>query len=195
MEVMDAILSRRSIGKVKPDPVDREVIEQLLNAAVWAPNHYRTEPWRFFVMTGEGRGLLGRAYAEIAALEAAAAGREGAEASQVQAGAAAQEQKAYRAPVVIAVAVTPTGAAPAEEELAAVHAAVQNMLLAAHSLGLGAIWRTGAPAYHPAMQAAFGLQGEERLVGFVYAGYPDMTPPQVQRKPVESRTVWLDGNG
>ncbi len=49
MDALDAIYSRHSVAKVRPDPLPRELIEKLLSAAVQAPNHYRVRPWRFFV--------------------------------------------------------------------------------------------------------------------------------------------------
>lgn len=189
MNVMDAIQSRRSIGKVKPDPVEPEVIRTLLEAASWAPNHHNTEPWRFFVMTGEGRRVLGRAYADIAIENAS--DKSEAELAELR---AKNESKAFRAPAVIAVAAIPSGSpkVPFVEELAAVHAAVQNMLLAAHALGLGSIWRTGEPTYHSRMRKAFGLNEDDQVVGFVYLGYPEMAERKAARTPLEQKTVWLD---
>ncbi|WP_248926715.1 nitroreductase family protein [Paenibacillus hamazuiensis] len=189
--VLEAIRHRRSIGKVKTDPVDRAAIDAMLDAAVWAPNHYHTEPWRFYVMTGEGRRVLGKAYADIAAEEAQTLSEE--ELAELR---ARQEAKAFRAPVVIAVAVSPSSGPKVlrTEEFAAVHAAVQNMLLAAYALGLGAMWRTGDAAYHPLMREAFGLTGDEQLVGFIFVGYPDMTPHHAKRTPAAAKTVWLDGS-
>ncbi|MBP1991412.1 nitroreductase family protein [Paenibacillus eucommiae] len=189
MNVKDAILSRRSIGRVKPDAVDPKLIEELLEAAVWAPNHRNTEPWRFIVMTGEGRKVLGRAYGDIAAEEADDKLSE----EELQLLYSKQELKALRAPVVIAVAMchTPGLVVPWIEEIAAVHAAIQNMLLTAHALGLGAIWRTGDPTYHPKMKAAFGFQGEEELAGFIYVGHPEVPAGQGKRSEFQQKTVWL----
>ncbi|UJF32982.1 nitroreductase family protein [Paenibacillus hexagrammi] len=188
MNVKEAILSRRSIGKVKQDAVPEELVQQVLEAAVWAPNHGQTEPWRFWVMTGEGRKLLGRGYAEVAIAEAGDISPD--EIAELR---AAQEKKALRAPVVIAVAVTPTAlpGVPEIEEYAAAHAAVHNMSLMAHALGLGTIWRTGAPTYHPKMKEVFGLQGAEELVGFVYIGYPEREAPEGKRTPHQQKTVWV----
>lgn len=55
-----AILNRRSMGlsRLKPDAVDRRLIERMLEAATWAPSHGETEPWRFTVFSGEGRERL-----------------------------------------------------------------------------------------------------------------------------------------
>jgi nitroreductase len=52
MDVLTAIHTRHSTGKVKPDPVPRAVIEKLLLAAVQAPNHHKVRPWRFVVLSG-----------------------------------------------------------------------------------------------------------------------------------------------
>ena len=189
MDLMEAIRGRRSIGRVKPDEVERTLIERMLEAAVWAPNHHLTEPWRFTVMTGNGRLRLGNAYAEVA--QATSEPEQTAEQRDKHVA------KALRAPVVIAVAASPSPSptVPHVEELAAVHAAVQNMLLTAHALGLGAIWRSGAPTYHPLMHAAFELQPAEQLVGFIYVGYPataaTTAAPSGQRTSFADSTVWL----
>src|SRR3712207_7001605 len=60
MDVIHAIETRRSIGRVKQDPVPRDLIERILESAVHAPNHRITEPWRFHVFTSKGRGELAR---------------------------------------------------------------------------------------------------------------------------------------
>ena len=63
MDVFEAIYNRHSQGKVKPDPLPRELIEKLLSAAVQAPNHYKVRPWRFVVLTGSARNKLGDVFA------------------------------------------------------------------------------------------------------------------------------------
>ncbi|XID94052.1 nitroreductase [Paenibacillaceae bacterium WGS1546] len=185
----EIVKGRRSIGKVKKDPVPRELVEKLIEAAIWAPNHHRTEPWRFIVMTGEGRKVLGNAYADVNAdsyRDLVGEERE----QRIE----KELAKAYRSPVVIAVVCSPSDDPRVEEreELAAVHAAVQNLLLSAHANGLGAVWRTGNPAYHPKMKIAFGLAEREQLVGLVFVGYPDMPQPAVTRTPAAEKTVWLE---
>jgi nitroreductase len=187
MDVLSAIKTRRSIGKVKQDPVPKGMIETILEAGTWAPNHYRTEPWKFFVMTGDGRNNLGEVLGEIAI--------EGMESSiEREDKRKRAEAKPLRAPVVIAVAVSPSDNPKVilKEEYAAASAAVQNMLLTAHSLGLGAIWRTGKPTYHPKVQQLFSLQGSEEVVGFIYIGYPDLQAPIAKRIPFQQKTVWIE---
>ena len=53
--VLEAIRGRRSIARMKPDPVPRDLVMRLLDAAVWSPNHRLTEPWQFFVLEGESK--------------------------------------------------------------------------------------------------------------------------------------------
>ncbi len=191
MEVRQAIKSRRSIGRVKADPVPRELVEEILESAVHAPNHKITEPWRFHVFTGKGRGELARARAELARILAEAEGEE----EELIAGRVSRERKkAFRAPVVIAV-ISKGGRDEVEtlENYAACAAAVQNMQLTAHALGLAAMWRTGPAAYHPYMRDFFGLEADDRIVAYLYLGYPDTVERSRRRQPASTKTVWHEG--
>jgi nitroreductase len=185
MDALEAILTRHSVPKVRAVPVPRELIEQLLLAAVQAPNHFRVRPWRFFVLQGEARSRLGDAMARGLKIRHPETTEQ---ASEVE------RAKAYRAPVIIAVAVDP----PAEpkviefENILAAAAAVENILIAANALGLGAMWRTGPAAYDPEVKALFGLQPEQHLAAFVYVGYPDGDLPVKERPGFEDRTTWLE---
>ncbi|MGH3146576.1 MAG: nitroreductase family protein [Rubrobacter sp.] len=191
MEIGLAIATRQSVGRVKQDPVPRGEIERILESAVHAPNHRITEPWRFHVFTGKGRGNLARARAETARLQARAEGED----EEMAAGRISRERKkAFRAPVVIAV-ISEAGRDEVEtlENYAACAAAVQNMQLTAHSLSLGTIWRTGPVAYHQHMRNFFGLADGDRIVAYLYVGYPDMGERPRRRKPVDEKTTWHDG--
>jgi nitroreductase len=191
LEVTQAIQSRRSVGRVKQDPVPRELVEKILENAVHAPNHKITEPWRFHVFTGKGRGELARARAELARILAETEGEE----EELAAGRMSRERKkAFRAPVVIAV-ISRGGRDEVEtlENYAACAAAVQNMQLTAHALGLATIWRTGLQAYHPYMREFFGLEAGDKIVAYLYLGYPDMEERPRRREPASSKTVWHQG--
>lgn len=191
MEVNRAIETRQSIGRVRQDPVPRELVEKILESAVHAPNHKLTEPWRFHVFIGKGRGEFARARAELARLQARAEGEE----EEFAAGRISRERKkAFRAPVVIAV-ISKGGRDEVEtlENYAACAAAVQNMQLAAHSLGLATIWRTGTFAYHPYMRDFFELEENDKIAAYLYLGYPDMSERPRRREPASSKTVWHEG--
>jgi nitroreductase len=189
MDVMTALFTRRSIGVVKPMEPPKEVIMKCLEAAVHAPNHFRTEPWRFFVLTGQARERYGDVLAAIRKEELEAKG-EAVDEEKL----AKEKAKAFRAPVLITVAVVPDTSNPRVvelEEIMAGAAAVQNLLLAVHAHGLAAIWRTGEVHYHPKLKAFFNLPEEAHLIGTVYIGYPDISPPAAKRTPATDKTTWL----
>jgi len=185
MDVFDAIHNRHSIKKVKPDPVSRELIEKLLDAAVQAPNHYKVRPWRFVVLMGEGRNRLGEAMAASTAEYHPEYPPEALDKCRTT---------PLQAPVVIAVGVDqPTEPKVLEiENICAAAAATENLLLAAHALGLGAKWRTGEWARDPNIKEFLGFQPDQHIIGFIYIGYPEFTADFPTRPSFEERTVWLE---
>lgn len=191
MDVFQAIQARQSITRFTQDPVPRDKIEQVLESAIHAPNHKITEPWRFHVFEGKGRGEFARARAEMARLMAEA---EGEEEELVPGRVSRERKKAFRSPVVVAV-ISRAGRDEVEtlENYAACSAAVQNMQLAAYSLGLGSIWRTGPVAYHPHMREFFGLEKGDRIVAYLYLGYPNMGERLRRRRPAAEHTTWHEG--
>lgn len=183
-DLLAAIHGRRSVGRVSPEPLPREVVAELLDAAVTAPNHHLTGPWRFIVLTGDARRAVGVAHAR-----AVDRGRPGLPAQGREKEAARLE----RAPVVIACCVV-SGEDPIEarEDRDAVAAAIQNLLLAAHARGLGAMWRTGAMVDEPEVRAELGLGERDAIVGFVYLGrlLETPTPGGAPRPGAEAVTDW-----
>ncbi|MGB3635105.1 MAG: nitroreductase [Rubrobacteraceae bacterium] len=191
MEISEAIAKRQSLGRIKQDPVPKALIEQVLESAIHAPNHKITEPWRFHVFEGKGRGEFARARAEMAQLMAE---DEGEEEELIPGRVSRERKKAFRSPVVIAV-ISLAGRDDIEtlENYGACCAAVQNMQLMAHSIGLGTIWRTGPVAYHPHMREFFGLEEGDGIVAYLYLGYPNMGERPRRRRPVGDLTVWHEG--
>ncbi len=182
--VFDAIHGRRSVGRVGTEAVSAEVVREILDAAVRAPNHHATGPWRFIVLAGDARSAVGEAHARAVARQHPALTAQGRrkEAARLE-----------RAPVVIACCVAP-GEDPicAREDRDAVAAAIQNLLLAAHALGLGAMWRTGAMVDEPEVRQELGLVEHDAIVGFVYLGWPDSPSPApgAPRPGAEMVTEW-----
>ena len=185
MDVIQAIQSRHSVSKVKPDALPREMIEGLLRAAVQAPNHHKVRPWRFVVLTGAGRERLG---------EVMSASQRDRQPDLPPEAFDKTRALPLRAPVVIAVGVDK----PAEprileiENVAAASAACQNILLAAHAQGLGAIWRTGEWARDPKVKEFLGFEADQHLLGFIYVGWSEFEVEFSERPGFEDRTVWME---
>jgi nitroreductase len=185
MDVFEAIHSRHSQGTVKPDPLPREMIEKLLDAAVQAPNHYKVRPWRFVVLTGEGRNRLGD-------VMAASLRERHPEFSQDVLD--KTHALPLRSPVVIAIGVDkPSEAKVLEiENVCAAAAAIENLLLAAQAMGLGAKWRTGEWARDAKVKEFLGFESDQHLIGFIYIGYPEFVVAPAPRPSFEDRTVWME---
>ncbi|MCL1630394.1 nitroreductase [Sporolactobacillus sp. CPB3-1] len=191
MDTIEAIKTRRSIRKVSDQEPPKKLIEQILDAARRAPNHKNTEPWHFTILTGEGRNKLGEVYGKVNQRNLGSADQATLDAAYEKGLASAK-----RAPVVIVVTVEPSDNPNIVEieEFEATASAVENLLLAAHALGLGAMWRTGAAAYTEEAKRQFGVSEKGSVVGFVYVGYPveGVDPKVPERKPVSEITTWVE---
>jgi nitroreductase len=186
MKPTDAINARRSIKRFTPRELTREEIERLLDAAVKAPNHKLTQPWRFYVLGPQAREAYGLALGDRKArkLEDPEAGRKVRE----QVGA---EHRAL--PAMIAVAVVDNDNPELrEEDYAAAMMAIQNLSLAAVELGLGTHIKTGAVMSDPAARKAAGVKDGERIVAIVNVGEPSEVPPPKPRAAAATLTTWLD---
>lgn len=179
MEAYDAIMTRRSVPKVTEEEPSRAAIERLLAAAVRAPTHHLTQPWRFEVLRGDALDDLAKAWS-------AGSGDEFASIAA----------KTHRAPVIITVIEHPktSNARVVEvEEHHATGAAIQNILLAAHAAGLGAMIRTGPAAWMPEVREYLGVAGDEIIAAFIYLGYPrdgDEERPMTRRTDAIELTGW-----
>ncbi|HMR98823.1 MAG TPA: nitroreductase [Anaerolineales bacterium] len=185
MDVIEAIHHRHSNAKVKQDAIPREAIETLLSAAVQAPNHYKVRPWRFIVLTGNGLDKLGEVFVASFADRQPDLPAEALDKTRAL---------PHRAPLIIAVGVDQ----PAEpkvleiENIVAVSAACQNLLLAAEAEGLAVKWRTGEWALDAKVKEFLGFAPDQHLIAFLYIGYPELVPEAQPRPSFEDRTVWME---
>lgn len=191
MNIIEAIQTRRSTKIFKDnEPISKETVEQLLQAAIMAPNHHHTEPWKFFVLQGDGRLPLSRVLGEWAKTRVDDPASEAGQKRIKKLSA-----KPLIAPTAIVVALSPKAGndkAIYIEDVSAVSAAVQNILLAAHGLGLGAIWKSGPAYYAEPVKKYFNLTEEEEILGVIFVGEPDMKKiPEANRIPFEEKTVWI----
>jgi nitroreductase len=186
MDTLDAIFTRHSVSNLRPDPVPAELVERLLAAAVQAPNHFKVRPWRFVVLTGKARERLGDLFAELL---------QESQPDMPPAGLDKERAKPLRAPLLIAVGVDkPDDTRSIEvENLCAAAAACENLLLAAHALGLEGIWRTGPQVLNPRVKGFLGIDPAQPLIAFLYLGYSaEENRVAVERPSYEDRTTWME---
>jgi nitroreductase len=167
---MTALLTRISPLRLTGDDIEESCIGKMLAAAVRAPDHGRLRPWRFIVVRGDARARLGEVMAQALRLRNPAA---------TDAALRAEHEKPLRAPLIVVVAamIRSDTRIPAVEQVASAAAAAQNILLAAHALGLGAFWRTGPAAYDPHVKRALGLEAEDEIIGLLYIGRVETPGP------------------
>jgi nitroreductase len=169
MDVETAIRTRRTHKAYAPEPVDRAILDELVDLARWAPNHNLTNPWRFRVIGPESLERLKRA-----------AGPEAA-------------SKLDRAPTLIVCSCVQTGdEVQNEEDLHATAVAAYIVLLAAHGRGLAGYWRTPEVLRTAAGRDAVGLRADERFVGLIHLGRPVQVKPAPERAPATSVVEYLD---
>ena len=169
MHVDDAIRGRRTHKSFEPEPVPRELLDELLELARWAPNHHLTQPWRFRVLGPHSLERL------------------------KEAAGPAEAPKLDRAPTLVVASVVLTGAQTEDEEdLCATAAAIYAVLLGAHARGLASYWRTPAVLRVPAGREAVGIPDGERVLGLIHLGRPRTAPAPGERRPVQDYVSYLD---
>jgi nitroreductase len=191
--VAETIRQRRTIKQFLPQPVPRAVMQELLDLAVWAPNHRLTEPWRFYVLDGAAREKLGAIAAQVTAEKIVGSGGEMAVATRK-----GEEAGATWSAVPTLLYVTALHDANPEideENYGAVCCAVENFMLAAHAAGIGTSWSSGAVAAAPALHEWVGAGDNERMVGLIRVGYldPALASPKGRRKAGSEFTTWVAG--
>lgn len=187
MTVLEAIQTRRSIAQFRPDPVPREVIERVLEAAVWVPNHRVTEPWQFFVLGEQTKRRFGQIRRDLRA-----ATLPNPDAPEVQPALQKMYADTINTPAIIIVtAQGHDDPEIREENYWATFGAVYAFMVGAWSLGLGTFFRTGALRDYSPLRTLLQLPDDRRIIGVLYVGYP-ATVPQKRRTPAAEKTVWLD---
>ena len=180
--VYEAIHNRRMNNEFTDAAPSRESLQRMLDAAVWAPNHRLTNPWRFFVLEKGGEKR-----AEVAQLAydnqfARSGNHENADGSR---------QRVLDSPGLIYVYSVPGDSEEmTQENYAAACCAVQNLLLAAVAEGLAGDWSTGNTTRHPALAETLGGESDWTMVGALFIGQP-ARPSASVRAPADEVTAWL----
>ncbi|MEH6492972.1 nitroreductase family protein [Halopseudomonas sp.] len=178
VDAISVLHQRVSVPRLTGPAPTLEQQETIFQAALRAPDHAYLRPWRFLVMQGEQLEALGELFGRAAL----------ADTPDLSADTLARFQGLpLRAPLLI-VAISchqEHPKVPTIEQDLACGAAVSNMLLAAHALGLGAVWRTGALAYHPLVKRGLGMADNEQIIAFLYIGHPAGERKQVPQLNVD----------
>jgi nitroreductase len=163
MELFAAIESRSSAARLTQPGPSPEHLERMLEAARRAPDHGRLKPWHLVVLDEPSKELFAAAAAEAKRARVPSLTEE-----QL----AAERQKILRSPTIVVVgcAVRENPKIPEIEQVVAVAAAAENLFLAAHGLGYGVMWKTGAAAYDAAVKAAVGLKPHDHIVAIIHLG-------------------------
>ncbi|MGO8693084.1 MAG: nitroreductase family protein [Rectinemataceae bacterium] len=176
-QVIEIIKSRRSLRSFKSDPVPKDLVQTILDAAIWAPSGMNAQAWRFTALVR--RTLIDRLNALI---------RESLRSSSIerlrQQAARPDADFFYGAPVVIIA----SGESDSPTVAPDCAAGLENMLLAATSLGLGSCWvhaptRLAASPETAALRAELGIPASHGIFGSMAVGYAaGALPPAPGRK-------------
>jgi len=205
----DVMRSRRSVRRFTAEVPDRALIERVLSAATTAPSASNKQPWRFLVVTN--RALIARAAAAVRE----AVDRVSGHVPPVLAPAF----RAYgdyftrfdAAPVVIVALfrtltvlsnlvdaklppgdVTRIATMERDSGLIGTAMALQNLMLMAHTLGLGTSGMTGPLVASDTLRALFELGPSWEIAALVPLGFPADLPPATARKPLARVVEWVE---
>ena len=168
MEFPDLVRTRRTHKSFGPEPVPPETLDELLELARWAPNHHRTNPWRFRVVGPETLERL------------------------KEAAGPAEAPKLERArTLVVASCVLSGDLQQDEEDICATACAVYTVLLAAHARGLAGYWRTPGVLRTPDGQAAVGMEPDELFVALIHLGHARQEKEAPERLPAGDFVTYL----
>jgi nitroreductase len=186
-EITEVIKNRRTVypENFSKRKVHKEIVQNLLNNAIWAPNHGLTQPWRFKVFQNQPLKDLIDFYAET---------YKKITPDFVEAKYEKFKARKEKSSVVIAIiAETDTNPKiPELEDIEAVACAVQNIQLSCTAYGLGSFWATGKPSYSDEIRDYLKLEINQKCLGFLYIGYVEGDWPKSRRKPIEYCTEWIE---
>lgn len=167
MDILEIIRARRSIRKFRAETVSSELIERVLEAGRWAPSGLNNQPWRFAIITSR------TTIAEISKLTH-------------------YTKIVMASQALIPVFLDTKKSYHREKDIQAIGACLQNMLLEAHSLGLGAVWLGEIIKSNVRIRGLLGLPDGLELMAVLALGYPEESPRPTKRKDLKELIVFQD---
>ncbi|MEC1262707.1 nitroreductase [Bacillus swezeyi] len=174
--IRDCVRNRRTIRKFKQDPVPKEMVIELLEDAVYAPNHRLTEPWRFIYIGSESgkkkhADNLKAAFKEL---------KPNMKEEQIQ----KFREHILSVPAFLFVMMKEDeNERIRKDDFAAVSCLIQNFQLLAWEKGIGMVWKSGEVLYSQTLHQLMGLHSDERVAALLQIGYPAEIPNGEKRTP------------
>ena len=165
MDILGTIKSRRSIRKFSNAPVPEDLVEKVLDAGRWAPSGLNNQPWRFAIIRD---GTINDMFSRLTHYSRIIKGSQ----------------------VLIAVFLDNSVSYDRTKDVQAVGACLQNMLLEAHSLGLGGVWLGEILKSGEKIREILGLEKDLELMAVIALGFPGENPKTVKRKELRDLIVF-----
>ena len=173
-EFARVLRGRRTIDQYIQTPVPEELVLEAIEVATWAPNHFKTEPWRFILPGTETIGRIVDLCAEIVCA------KKGPELGEHK-----RRTWSEKPGWLVVTCRYDDDKLREQEDYAACSAAVQNFMLYLWKAGIGSKWTSGAITRDERLFEIIGADPEsEFIVGMIWFGYPKITPSQT-RRPVD----------
>lgn len=195
MNVIEAIYKRRAVRQYRPDPVRKEDIHTVLDAANWAPSGMNRQQWEFVVVTGQKIREMGESYRAI--IEELTRSWD----SSPMRGTLSREEfllfaGTYGGAPIVIVVLTDAADTPdfRKMNIESASAAMENLLLAATALGLGTCWMTGPLRDEKALRRILAIPDDKEIVAITPLGYPQGTPKDQPRldPALERKVRWVE---
>ncbi|WP_338556528.1 nitroreductase [Paenibacillus sp. KS-LC4] len=185
--MQELIKDRRTIRKFNTKPLSQETILELMNVAVWAPNHKLREPWRFICAadTESKARLSEHIVASLSELK-----RYKLMPSKIK---QMYKDKIQQIPAILFIVVKEEKSkVKRDEDFAAACALIQNLQLCAWEQGIGMVWSIDEILCGSApFVSALGVRSDERIAGMLYLGYYDQKPAPGNRTSADKKMTWL----
>lgn len=174
LSVREAIVERRSIKKFNGQPVDREVLLQIIDDAVWAPNHKNREPWRLVVACEKELFELHNLLRDTAIPKWRELSEDTLE----------KQMQKFKLPGAYLFVIVPEDVRQKQrlEDYAAASIFIQNIQLLSWDYGIGSCWKTPDFIDDPEFRKALGVNAGERIISMLQMGYFDDIPKAMERK-------------
>ncbi|WP_153730298.1 nitroreductase family protein [Sporosarcina obsidiansis] len=177
LSVREAIITRRSIKNFNGQPIEPEIIPEIIEDAIWAPNHGNRNPWRLIVAADEQYEQLLDVLKEFGVANWKQLSDEDLE----------KQMKKFTSASAAVFVIVPEDARQKErlEDYAAASILIQNIQLLAWDKGVGTCWKTPGFLDNPKFRDRLGVKPGERIISMLQFGHFDGAPKAAPRKPVD----------